>query len=150
MDFPDLNTTCLNDKFPLPNIDILVEATIGNPIFPSWMVSMATTRSGWILQTLKKLLTGVPWATFHYTIKPFDYLHYTRYAPINNFYRCPLETLGLHEMVEGLGSSSSSFILVWTFLTVVAFRSRHSKSAIWWGILGARQLKLLVYPQTKE
>ena len=33
MDFKNLNQVCPKDKFPLPNMDLMIDSTVGNAMF---------------------------------------------------------------------------------------------------------------------
>ena len=45
IDFTDINKACPKDSFPLPRIDLIVDATVGHEPLVLWMHSPATTRS---------------------------------------------------------------------------------------------------------
>ena len=45
IDFTNLNKACPKDSFPLPHIDMLVDATAGHELLCSWMPSLDITSS---------------------------------------------------------------------------------------------------------
>ena len=47
VDFRNLNKVCLKDKFPLPNIDLLIDFAVGSAMFSFMDGSAGTTRSEW-------------------------------------------------------------------------------------------------------
>ena len=65
IDFTDINRACLKDSFPLPRIDLIVDATAGHELL-NFMDAFSITRSVWILTTKKiphSLLGKEPIAT---------------------------------------------------------------------------------------
>ena len=54
IDFIDVNRACPKDSFPLPRINLIVDATAGHELSILWMLSPATTRSAWIQMTKKR------------------------------------------------------------------------------------------------
>lgn len=48
VDYRYLNRAGPKYEFPLPHIDVLVDNTAQFSIFPSWMDSPVTTKSGWL------------------------------------------------------------------------------------------------------
>ena len=72
VDFRNLNKTCPKDKFPLPNIDLLVDSATGNSMF-----SFMDGYSGYnqILMATKdaeKTAFRTPIRNFYYTVMPFS------------------------------------------------------------------------------
>lgn len=67
----DLNKACLKDKFPLPNIDSLVNSTTGHE-----MLLLMDGFSGYnqikvALEDQHEIAFTKPWGTFCYKIMPF-------------------------------------------------------------------------------
>ena len=54
IDFADFNRACLKDSFPLPQIDLIVNATAGHELLSFMTLSPVTTRSAWIPTTRKR------------------------------------------------------------------------------------------------
>ena len=72
--FRDLNKAFPKDEFPLPNIDMIVDMTIGYAMYPLWMVSLDTIRSKLLLRIKRKLpshVHGVPFVgrSFHLALR---------------------------------------------------------------------------------
>ena len=71
MDFRNLNKACPKDKFPLPNIDLLVDSAVG-----SFMFSFMDRYSGYnqirmATKDVEKTALRTPIGNFYYTIMPF-------------------------------------------------------------------------------
>ena len=71
VDFTDLNKACLDDPFPMPRIDQLVDATIGHP----WM-SFLDAFQGYhqillALDDQEKTTFVTPIRNYHYKVMPF-------------------------------------------------------------------------------
>ena len=71
MDFRNLNKACPKDKFPLLNIDLLVDSTAG-----SSMLSFMDGYSGYnqicmVAKNVKKIAFRTSIENFYYTIMPF-------------------------------------------------------------------------------
>ena len=54
INFTDVNRTCPKDSFPLPQIDLIVNATAAMNSLALWMLSPITTRSAWTLTTKRR------------------------------------------------------------------------------------------------
>ena len=54
INFTDINKACPKDIFPLPRIDLIVDAIAGHELLSLWMPSPATTRSVWTQATKKR------------------------------------------------------------------------------------------------
>ena len=54
IDFTDINKACLKDSFPLPRIDLIVDATASHELFSFMDAFPVTTRSVWTQTTKKK------------------------------------------------------------------------------------------------
>ena len=54
IDFTDINRACLKDSFPLPRIDLIVDATAGHELLSFMDASRATTRSVWTPTTKRR------------------------------------------------------------------------------------------------
>ena len=66
VDYRDLNRVSPKDDFPLPCIDLWLITPHNTKSFPSWMVSLATTRSRWLWKTWRRqpsLQSGTPFVT---------------------------------------------------------------------------------------
>ena len=71
MDFRDLNKACPNDEFPLPNIDILVDAVAGHDRF-----SFINGYSGYNQISMDtayalKIAFKTPFGNYFYKVMPF-------------------------------------------------------------------------------
>ena len=72
VDFTDLNKTCLKDPFPLPQIDQLVDATVGHP-----SMSFLDTFQGYhqiplAFDDQEKTSFVTPIGIYHYKVMPFS------------------------------------------------------------------------------
>lgn len=67
MDFCNINKVCQHDEFHLPNIDMLVDATVVTQCFLSWIVSMAIITSRWKIMMLRRLFSKLLMAIFLYS-----------------------------------------------------------------------------------
>ena len=72
MDSTDLNKACPNDPFPMPQINQLVDATVGHP----WM-SFLDAFQGYhqiplALSDQEKTTFVTPTGNYHYKVMPFD------------------------------------------------------------------------------
>ncbi|KAL0295133.1 UNVERIFIED_CONTAM: hypothetical protein Sradi_6850400 [Sesamum radiatum] len=51
VDFRNLNNACPKDDFPLPIAELMIDATTGHKLYPSWMDRLGTTKYVWHRQT---------------------------------------------------------------------------------------------------
>ena len=54
IDFTNINKACPKDNFPLPRIDLIVDATTSHELLSFWMPSLATIRLVWISTTKRR------------------------------------------------------------------------------------------------
>ena len=71
IDYSDLNKACTKDDFPLPNIDMIVDLTIGHELL-SLMDGFSRYNQIHIAkQDQHKIAFTTPWGTFCYNMMPF-------------------------------------------------------------------------------
>ena len=63
VDFRNLNKACPKDKFPLPNMDLLIDSAAGNAMFSFMDGFSDIIKSRWRQKMRRKLPSGHPWAT---------------------------------------------------------------------------------------
>lgn len=61
IDYRDRNGACPKDDFPLPLIELLVDATMGYELSPSWMVIQDTTKSKWFQKRRRNRVPHPDW-----------------------------------------------------------------------------------------
>ena len=71
VDFRDLNKACLKDDFPLPNIDILIDATSGHEMFSFMDAFISHNQMKMAKEDAKKTAFWIPIGVFYYTVMPF-------------------------------------------------------------------------------
>ena len=71
VDFTNLNKACPKDHFPMPQIDQLVDATVGHPRMAFWMPSRYTTKYHWLWVIRKKTAFVTPIGNNHYKVMSF-------------------------------------------------------------------------------
>ena len=71
MDFMDLNKACPNDPFPIPRIDQLVDATVGNPRMSFLDAFQGYHQIPLALDDQEKIAFITPTRNYHYKVMPF-------------------------------------------------------------------------------
>jgi len=70
--FQDLNKACPKDDFPLPNIDTLVDATVGHEMLSLMDGFFGYNQIQVAPEDQHKTAFITPWGTFYYKAMPFD------------------------------------------------------------------------------
>ena len=60
VDFTNLNKACPKDHFPMPQIDQLVDATVGHPRMAFWTPSRYTTKYHWLWVIRERQFLSLP------------------------------------------------------------------------------------------
>ncbi|OMO98613.1 reverse transcriptase [Corchorus capsularis] len=71
VDFRDLNRACPKDDFPLPNIDTLVDATVGHEMFSFMDGFSGYNQIKMCKEDAEKTAFRTPIGNFYYTVMPF-------------------------------------------------------------------------------
>ena len=71
MDFRDLNKTCPKNEFPLPNVDILVDATTGHEHFSFMDGYSGYNKIFMELVDAQKIAFKTPFGNYFYKVMPF-------------------------------------------------------------------------------
>ncbi|KAL5538544.1 hypothetical protein UlMin_045351 [Ulmus minor] len=71
VDYRDLNKACPKDEFPLPNIDILVDATAGHEMFSFMDGFSGYNQIRMAPEDAEKTAFRTPFGNFHYVVMPF-------------------------------------------------------------------------------
>jgi len=71
VDYKDLNKVCPKDEFPLPNIDTLIDATVGHEMFSFMDGFSGYNQIRMTLEDAKKTDFCTPFGNFHYVVMPF-------------------------------------------------------------------------------
>ena len=71
MDFRSLNKACLKDELPLPNIDLLVDSTVGNSMFSFMDGYSGYNQINMATRDAEKTVFRTPIGNFYYTMMPF-------------------------------------------------------------------------------
>ncbi|EOY03309.1 H0502G05.11 protein [Theobroma cacao] len=71
VDFRDLNKACPKDDFPLPNIDTLVDATVGHEMFSFMDGFSGYNQIKMAREDAEKTAFRTPFGNFYYTVMPF-------------------------------------------------------------------------------
>ena len=69
--FSDLNLACPKDDFPLPNINIIVDLTIGHEILSLMDGFSSYNQIKIVEEDQHKMAFTTPWGTFCYQVMPF-------------------------------------------------------------------------------
>jgi len=72
MDFTDLNKSCPKDPFPMPQIDQLVDATVGHPRMSILDAFQGYHQIPLVLGDQEKTIFVTPTRNYHYNVMPFD------------------------------------------------------------------------------
>ena len=72
VDFTNLNKACPKDTFPLPQIDQLVDATVGHSRMSFLDVFQGYHQIPLVLDDLEKTSFVTPIGNYHYKVMPFD------------------------------------------------------------------------------
>ena len=70
MDFHNLNKACPEDKFPLPNIDLLVDSIAGNSMFSFMDGYSGYNQIQMVAKDAEKAVFRTPIGNFYYTRCP--------------------------------------------------------------------------------
>ena len=71
IDFKDLNRVCPKDPFPMPQIDQLVDATVGHPQMSFLDVFQGYHQIPLVLEDQEKTGFVTPTGNYHYKVMPF-------------------------------------------------------------------------------
>ena len=71
VDFRNLNKACLKDEFPLPNIDLLVDSTMGNSMFSFMDGYSGYNQIRMAVRDVKKTAFKTSIGNFYYIVMPF-------------------------------------------------------------------------------
>ena len=71
MDFTDLNKVCPKDPFPMPQIDQLVDATVGHPRMSFLYIFQGYHQIPLALEDQEKTAFVTPTGNYHYKVIPF-------------------------------------------------------------------------------
>jgi hypothetical protein len=71
VDFRDLNKACLNDDFPLPHIDVLVDNTTGSALMSSMDGFSRYNQIRMAPEDMTKTIFVTKWGIYCYTVMPF-------------------------------------------------------------------------------
>jgi len=71
VDFCNLNKACPKDEFPLPNVDLLVDSTVGNSMFSFMDGYSGCNQIHMAVKDAKKTAFRTPIENFYYTVMPF-------------------------------------------------------------------------------
>ena len=71
MDFRNLNKACPKDEFPLPNIDHLVDSTMGSSMFSFMDGYSGYNQICMAAKDAEKIAFRTPIGNFYYTMMPF-------------------------------------------------------------------------------
>ena len=72
MDFTDLNKACPKDPFPMPQINQLVDATVGHPRMSFLDAFQGYHQIPLALSDQEKTTFVTPTGNYHYKVMPFD------------------------------------------------------------------------------
>ena len=70
VDFRNLNRVCLKDKFPLPNMDLLIDSTIGSVMFSFIDRFNGYNQIRMVPMDAKKTAFRTPICNFYYIVMP--------------------------------------------------------------------------------
>ena len=71
VDFRNLNKACPKDEFPLSNMDLLIDSTIGNAMFSFMDGFSGYNQIRMVPKDVKKTAFKTPIGNFYYTVMPF-------------------------------------------------------------------------------
>ena len=71
VDFRNLNKACPKDEFPLSNMDLLIDSTIGNAMFSFMDGFSGYNQIRMVPKDAKKTAFKTPIGNFYYTVMPF-------------------------------------------------------------------------------
>ena len=71
VDFINLNRVCPKDKFPLPNMDVLVDSAVENAMFSFMDEFSEYNQIRMVPRDAKKTAFRTPIGNFYYTLMPF-------------------------------------------------------------------------------
>ncbi|KAL5546225.1 hypothetical protein UlMin_005912 [Ulmus minor] len=71
IDYRDLNKACPKDEFPLPNIDMMVDATAGHEMFSFMDGFSGYNQIRMAPEDAEKTAFRTPFGNFHYVVMPF-------------------------------------------------------------------------------
>ena len=71
VDFHNLNKACPKDEFPLPNIDLLVDSTVGNSMFLFMDGYSGYNKIQMATKDAEKTMFRTSIENFYYTVMPF-------------------------------------------------------------------------------
>ena len=66
-----MNKACLKDEFPLPNIDLLVDSTMGNSMFSFMDGYSGYNQIRMAVRDVKKTAFKTSFRNFYYIVMPF-------------------------------------------------------------------------------
>ena len=69
--FRDLKKACLKDDFPLPNINMIVDLTIGHDLLSLMDSFFGYNQTHIVEEDEHKITFTTPWGTFYYNMMPF-------------------------------------------------------------------------------
>ena len=71
VDFRNLNKVCLKDKFPLPNMDLLIDSVVGSAMFSFMDGFSGYNQIRMAPKDAEKTAFRIPMGNFYYTVMPF-------------------------------------------------------------------------------
>ena len=72
VDFRNLNRVFPKDKFPLPNMDLLIDSAVGSAMFSFMDRFSGYNQIRMALRDAKKIAFRTPMGNFYYTVMPFE------------------------------------------------------------------------------
>lgn len=69
--FRDLNKACPKDDFPLPNIDMIIDLTVGNEMLSLMDAFSSYNKIMIALEDQSKIAFTCPWGTYYWNMMPF-------------------------------------------------------------------------------
>ena len=72
MDFRNLNRACPKDKFPLPNMDLLIDSAVGSTMFSFMDGLSGYNQIIMALRDTEEIAFRTPMGNFYNTVMPFE------------------------------------------------------------------------------